>query len=167
MKNKKSKEKNFEVLKKIILNNVMSFNDLENLLKNNGYYGMFSCSLVQKNGRRHEVIYKAIDDCNYDLKIHLLIDANIRALGEEVKGKGKLPTFTGMEIFERVANCESTGVESIKVLVTDFQKVLDFNEKVDEVYNDKNIELVYSNNGLTYTETDRKDEYIIEFFKRS
>ena len=102
MKNKKSKEKNFEVLKERILNNVMSFNDLDNLFKEHGYYGMFSCSLVQKIGHRHEVIYKAADDYHYDLKIYLIIDANIRALGEEVKGKGKLPTFTGMEIFERV-----------------------------------------------------------------
>lgn len=83
----KYKEKNFKELKERLLNNVMSFDDLDDLLEDNGYYSMFNYSLMEQNTNKFKVIYKAADNCHYDLKVTFVIGANV--FKKILKGKFK------------------------------------------------------------------------------
>ena len=68
----KCKEKNFNELKERIPDDIMSFFDLDDLLKNNGYYSILDFCLARRFGPKADKIkmfYKAADDYHHDLLV--------------------------------------------------------------------------------------------------
>ena len=98
----KYKEKNFKELKKRLLNNVMIFDDLDDFLEDNGYYSMFSYSLMEQDENKFKVIYKAADNCHYDLKVTFVIDTNA---------------------YKKILNDKFKEGEILNVIVTDIKRI--------------------------------------------
>ena len=98
----KCKEKNFKELKERILNNVMNFNDLDDLFEDNGYYSMFSYSLMEQDENKFKVIYKAADNCHYDLKVTFVI---------------------GAKVYKRISNGKFKEGEVLNVTVTNIKRI--------------------------------------------
>ena len=63
------KEKNFEELKERIPDDIMSFYDLDDLLKDNGYYSMLDFCIIKRKANKYKILYKAADNYHHDLLV--------------------------------------------------------------------------------------------------
>lgn len=97
------RDESLKILKEKLLNNVMSFDDLDNLLEDNGYFGMFEYSKIEKDANQFNVVYKAANHYHYDLEVTFIL---------------------GVNAYKKMLNDEFKAGEKIYVKITDVQKKL-------------------------------------------